>query len=440
MAPSPSSNWAMAPPYHYHGPPPHKEQAAPAAEDETGAGSVGFGPRSLWIGGLLDWMDENYLYSCFTRSPELLSVVIKRNKETRQSEGFGFLNFADHVTADQILHSYNGQRMPNADRDFRLNWVMRTAPEKPASAKPAEDDHAIYVGGLAYDVTDFMLHNVFKNRYPSVTRATVIRDGFVGPSKGYGFVLFGDVSERRQAMTEMDGAYCSTRPMHIRAATGSRKQGTDSDGNWDNKRLFVRGLDLSVTAEDLKKAFSPYGEITNTRIIEGKCCGFITYTSRASAEEALRILDGSQLGDNTMRIFWARPLSNKKLFVGGLDLSVTAEDLKKAFSPYGEITDTDVTLVEGKCCGFVAYSSRASAEEARRILNGSQLGNNTMRIFWARRLSNKKDEANDEYHGHPQGSGPDYGCSPGDSNMHGYKGRGGYAYHQQKQPQQTPVQ
>jgi RNA recognition motif-containing protein len=45
-------------------------------------------------------------------------------------------------------------------------------------------------------------------------------------------------------------------------------------------QLFVRGLDLSVIAEDLKKAFSPYGEITNTRIIEGKCCGFITYTSR----------------------------------------------------------------------------------------------------------------------------------------------------------------
>jgi RNA recognition motif-containing protein len=151
---------------------------------------------------------------------QLMSVVIKRNKETRKSEGFGYLNFADHITADQVLHSYNGQRMPNADRDFRLNWVMHTAPEKPASAKPAEDDHAIYVGGLAYDVTDFMLHNVFKNRYPSVTRATVIRDGFVGPSKGYGFVLFGDVNERRQAMTEMDGAYCSTRPMHIRAATG----------------------------------------------------------------------------------------------------------------------------------------------------------------------------------------------------------------------------
>ena len=68
--PSPQpKNWAMAPPYHYHG---QQEQAAPAADDETGAGSVGFKPRSLWIGGLLDWMDEDYLYGCFTRTPEVI--------------------------------------------------------------------------------------------------------------------------------------------------------------------------------------------------------------------------------------------------------------------------------------------------------------------------------------------------------------------------------
>uniref|UniRef100_A0ACD5UQ78 Uncharacterized protein n=1 Tax=Avena sativa TaxID=4498 RepID=A0ACD5UQ78_AVESA len=333
MAQSPPSNWAMAPPYHYHGAPP------PPAEDETGAGSAG--QRSLWIGGLLNWMDEDYLKSCFTRSPELVSVVVKRNKETRQHEGFGFLNFADHATADQILQSYNGQRMPDADIDFKLNWVSRAAPERPAG-----DDHAIYVGGLGFDVTDFMLRNVFKNRYPSVTRARVIREGFAGHSKGYGFVVFGDVNERRQAMTEMDGVYCSTRPMRIRAATGFPTQRMDYDCSQINKRLFVGGLDLSMTHEDLKKAFSPYGEIIDVMVIKGKSCGFVKYTSRASAEEAIRILNGSQLGDKTIR------------------------------------------------------------------------------VIWARLLPNKQDEANGEYLGHPQGSGHE------DPNMHGYIGHGGYAYHQ----------
>jgi hypothetical protein len=45
-------------------------------------------------------------------------------------------------------------------------------------------------------------------------------------------------------------------------------------------QLFVGGLDLSVTGEDLKEAFSPYGEITDVKVIVGKRCGFVTYSSR----------------------------------------------------------------------------------------------------------------------------------------------------------------
>lgn len=346
----------MAPPYHYHGPP-QQEQAAPAAEDESGAGSGGqeAEPRSLRIRGLFPWMDEDYLRSCFTRSPELVTAVITRNKKTKQSEGFGYLNFSDHATADLILQSYNGQKMPNADRDFSLSWVQYAAPD---------DDYAIYVGGLGFDVTDFMLHHVFKNRYPSVKRAKVIWDVFARRSKGYGFVVFGDVNERTQAMTEMNGAYCSSRPMRIGPATFKsdfHTQGTYSDSNRNNSRLFVGQLDSCVTDEDLNKAFSPYGEFT-VKVIEGKSCGFVTYSSRASAQEAMTILNGSQLGDNIITVDWARPAPKKQDQWNGVD------------------------------------------------------------------------------HGHPQSSGPGYGCCPEDPNILGYTGHPGYAYHQQQQPQQTSVQ
>lgn len=53
-------SWADAPPYHYHGTTPQ-----PAPDSSTDR------PRSLWIGGLLHWMDEDYLYACFTTSPEV---------------------------------------------------------------------------------------------------------------------------------------------------------------------------------------------------------------------------------------------------------------------------------------------------------------------------------------------------------------------------------
>ncbi|KAG8081213.1 hypothetical protein GUJ93_ZPchr0007g5907 [Zizania palustris] len=321
--PPPPHVWATAPPYCYHGPPPSpppQQQQQVAPEEEKGAGWGADGARSLWIGGLLPWMDEGYLSSCFSRSPELVSVVIKRNKQTGQSEGFGFLNFADHVTADQILQSYNGQEMPNAGRDFKLNWVTTTAPETRVADDP---DHAIYVGDLAYDVTDFMLHHVFKSRYPSVKSAKVIWDRVTGRSKGYGFVLFGDVNEHRQAMTEMNGAYCSTMPMRIRPAPDKKilshnTQGTDSDYNPNNSRLFVGSLDPSVTDEDLKQAFNPYGDIVNVKVIVGKRCGFVEYSSRASAEDAIRMLNGSQLAGQNIRISWGRPANKQDQWNGGL--------------------------------------------------------------------------------------------------------------------------
>ena len=43
-----------------------------------------------------------------------------------------------------------------------------------------------------------------------------------GRSKCYGFVRFGDVYEHAQAMTEMNGAYCSTRPMRIGPAPNNK--------------------------------------------------------------------------------------------------------------------------------------------------------------------------------------------------------------------------
>ncbi|KAK3124270.1 hypothetical protein QOZ80_7BG0584180 [Eleusine coracana subsp. coracana] len=337
MAPPPPLSWADAPPYHYHGTPLPLPKTVPPEEATGGGGRGGAGgpdeARSLWIGGLLPWMNEDYLYSCFTRVPELVSIVVRRNKHTGQSTGFGFLNFADHSTADHVLQSYNGQKMPNAKRDFRLKWHTHaqqpsdnqhfkinwgTQQQDPPQRHTDENsDHVIFVGDLAFDVTAFMLQHLFKSRYYSVKSAKVIYD-ISGRSKGYGFVSFGDANECRQAMIEMNGAYYSTRPMRIGPVPGKKvrphgTQGIDfyiQDPN--NSRLFVSSLGESVTSEDLKQAFAPCGEIVNVKVLEGKNSGFVTYSNRASAEEAIRMLNESQLGGSTIKVLFARPRTNKQ--------------------------------------------------------------------------------------------------------------------------------
>nr|CAD1819233.1 unnamed protein product [Ananas comosus var. bracteatus] len=309
----------VAPPQPQQMAPPTQYQASPmpqlASADEI---------RTLWIGDLQYWMDESYLYGCFAHTGEVVSVKIIRNRQTGQSEGYGFIEFVTRPAAERALQTYNGQMMPNIEQVYRLNWASSGAGERRGDDGA---DHTIFVGDLASDVTDYLLQETFKSRYPSVKGAKVVTDRLTGRSKGYGFVKFGDLNEQTRAMTEMNGAYCSTRPMRVGPAANKKNvgtqqqfstsahqvtQGTESENDPNNTTIFVGGLDPNVTDEHLKQVFNPYGELVYVKIPVGKRCGFVQFVNRASAEEALRTLNGTQLGGQNIRLSWGRSPANKQ--------------------------------------------------------------------------------------------------------------------------------
>ncbi|KAM0952258.1 putative RNA recognition motif domain, nucleotide-binding alpha-beta plait domain superfamily [Dioscorea sansibarensis] len=302
-------------PPQYQAPPPPQQYLSsvqqPGSSTET---------RSLWIGDLQYWMDEAYLQSCFSQplqNGELLSVKIIRNRQTGQSEGYGFLEFATHATAERVLQSYNGQMMLNVNQAYKMNWASLGAGER----RDHGADYTIFVGDLASDVTDYILEETFKAVYSSVKGAKVVIDRTTGRSKGYGFVRFGDVNEQTRAMTEMNGTYCSSRPMRIGPAASKKSadapqqyttkasyqtQGSDSESDPNNTTIFVGGLDASVSEDLLRETFYQYGELVHVKIPVGKGCGFVQFANRANAEEALKLLHGTLLGGQNIRLSWGR--------------------------------------------------------------------------------------------------------------------------------------
>ncbi|CAL9096886.1 unnamed protein product, partial [Musa acuminata var. zebrina] len=310
----------MPPPQMQYQAAPAPAAAQPLVPQPASADEI----RTLWIGGLQFWMDENYLYSCFAHTGEVVSVKIIRNKQSGQSEGYGFLEFVSHAGADRILQTYNGQVMPNTEQAFRLNWATCGAGERRGDGV----DYTIFVGDLAADVTDYLLQETFKNHYSSVKGAKVVTDRLTGRSKGYGFVKFGDPNEQTRAMTEMNGVYCSTRPMRIGPAADKKSlgtqqqypsnasyqttQGAESENDPNNTTIFVGGLDPNVTDDHLRQVFSPYGEIVYIKIPVGKRCGFVQFGNRANAEEALQMLNGTLLGGQNVRLSWGRSPTNKQ--------------------------------------------------------------------------------------------------------------------------------
>ncbi|XP_076929470.1 polyadenylate-binding protein RBP47C'-like [Bidens hawaiensis] len=321
MAPSPG-HYPMAPhymPYHPH----HLPHPVPPAASAAGGGAGE--NRTVWVGDLHNWMDEDYLRSCFASTGEVASIKVIRNKQTGFSEGYGFVEFYSHGAAEKVLQTYAGIAMPNTEQPFRLNWATFSMGDKRSNKG---SDLSIFVGDLAADVTDTLLHETFANKYSSVKAAKVVIDANTGRSKGYGFVRFGDDSERTQAMTEMNGIYCSSRPMRIGAATPRKSSGyqpqygsqggymsnggSHSEGDSNNTTIFVGGLDPTVSDEDLRQPFSEFGDIVSVKIPIGKGCGFVQFANRNNAEEALQKLNGTTIGKQTVRLSWGRNPANKQ--------------------------------------------------------------------------------------------------------------------------------
>ena len=58
--------------------------------------------RTLWLGDLPFWADENYVFNLFASTGAVVSCKIIRNKVTNLSEGYGFVEFRTHEAAEQV--------------------------------------------------------------------------------------------------------------------------------------------------------------------------------------------------------------------------------------------------------------------------------------------------------------------------------------------------
>ncbi len=75
----------------------------------------------------------------------------------------------------------------------------------------------LYVGGLAYAMTEAELEQLFAAE-GKVVSAVIIKDKFSGQSKGFGFVEMEDLKEGQNAIKNLDGKEVSGRSIVVNQA------------------------------------------------------------------------------------------------------------------------------------------------------------------------------------------------------------------------------
>ncbi|EGF79920.1 hypothetical protein BATDEDRAFT_19794 [Batrachochytrium dendrobatidis JAM81] len=301
------------------------------------------GGSTLWMGDLLPWMDEHFIRQTWRLLGESVTVKMIKDKSTGSLAGYCFVEFSSSDVAAKLLELVNGTLIPGTHCFFKLNWAFGGG-LSPLYVLP---EFSIFVGDLAHEINDILLMQVFHERYPSVKSARVVIDPTTGSPKGYGFVRFGSEADQQQSLVDLQGQMIGSRPVRVSIATpkhkalGSNGHGMpgyypippsymDASGAMipnsahmiyrqpvymhqhlggndpTNSTIFIGALPATMTNDDLRKHFLPFGEIVYTKIPFGKRCGFVQFIHRQSAEMAIQEMDGKVIGGSALRLSWGR--------------------------------------------------------------------------------------------------------------------------------------
>jgi len=138
----------------------------------------------------------------------------------------------------------------------------------------------------------------------------------------------------------------------------------------DERKVFVGGLSWQTSSNDMKNYFEKFGTVekvtlkTDPMTGMSRGFGFILFEDKSSIDAVLaeqsHTLNGKKIGP---RLAKARPKPDPilKVFIGGLDVTVSEEDLRAHFEPFGTVTQVilpmDKEKDERRAFGFVKYES-----------------------------------------------------------------------------------
>jgi hypothetical protein len=156
----------------------------------------------------------------------------------------------------------------------------------------------------------------------------------------------------------------------------------------DAAKIFVGGLDWNTTVDELKAYFEEFGAIVDCSIKadhytgRSRGFGFVTFADPAVVDVVLNTrchnLNGKVIDPKRVK-FKAVLDSLKKIFVGGLDTTITEEMIREYFGKFGTIDELDLpydrTTNERRRFCFIRFTSndpveRLCAVATKHTING----------------------------------------------------------------------
>ncbi|XP_001994811.2 nucleolysin TIA-1 isoform X1 [Drosophila grimshawi] len=195
-----------------------------------------------------------------------------------------------------------------------------------------------------------------------------------------------------------------------------QQQLVGSNAKPEQFHIFVGDLSAEIETQQLKDAFTPFGEISDCRVVrdpqtlKSKGYGFVSFVKKSEAETAITAMNGQWLGSRSIRTNWAtrkppatkadinvKPLTfdevynqssptNCTVYCGGINGALSGflneEILQKTFSPYGTIQE--IRVFKDKGYAFVRFSTKEAATHAIVAVNNTEINQQPVKCAWGK--------------------------------------------------------
>lgn len=152
---------------------------------------------NLFINFLPPYMDDMQLKQLFSPFGEILSCKVMINIATRQSRGFGFVQYRSPEQAASAIASMNGFRLDN--KILQVKHAQSNAAENLGTPNTN-----LYIKGIPHNVDKTQLQQTF-SRFGTVVDCIVIIDYQTQQSRGVGFCRFSTLDEAKRVITACQG-------------------------------------------------------------------------------------------------------------------------------------------------------------------------------------------------------------------------------------------
>jgi len=344
----------------------------------------------IFIGGLSPDATDNDLYTHFGMYGSLTDAVVMLDKANGKPRGFGFVTYEDPAVVEVVLQDQDSHVIAG-----KLVQCKRAVPEPAGGAAPA----AAAYGGGAW-------------RSPAAAFA---------PSYGYG------------------GAAA-----YNPAAAAFRAPAPQKTHGYVPGKLFIAGLGVGIGTEKLHNFFASYGEVVDCISMRERGFGFVTFADPAVAQalqgnvvdfegrqiECKQVVpEGTRASAPAAAFGGAQayggppgarnaPGQVTKIFLGGLSLETTEDELIAHFGNYGTINDAvvmkDKMTGKPRGFGFVNFDDPTSVQRVMVDKDAHVLGGKLTEV--------KPAVPEEQLGGKGKGGGKGMGMVPFGGLMMGMKG------------------